>query len=130
MLDAATSDSSGSPALAGSISVALDAFTGVASGAPSVSGSLSTVLDSATCSATGDVVAEYSAPPARSYAMAGEDRVMLVVYTAVEVLRTMTTGQQSRSMSAQAEDRQAEPQTEGRTLYVGAESRTELAEGE
>lgn len=73
---------------------------------------------------------EYPTPANRTLFTVVEDRDLVLLYTLLEALRTMATGQAIRTLTAQVEDRQAEPQTEGRTLYVGAESRTELAEGE
>jgi len=73
---------------------------------------------------------EYSTPPDRTLYTVVEARDLVLLYTLLEALRTMATGQVSRTLYAQADDRQAEAQAEGRTLYVGAENRTELAEGE
>ena len=72
----------------------------------------------------------YQTPYERTLYPVVEDRVLALLYRVVEVLRTMTTALETRTLTVQAQTRTADTLSEGRTLTVGAESRTELAEGE
>lgn len=73
---------------------------------------------------------DYQTPYERTLYPVVEDRVLALLYRVVEVLRTMTTALETRTLTVQAQTRTADTLSEGRTLTVGAESRTELAEGE
>ncbi len=81
--------------------------------------------------AAGSITAvRYQATPDRVFRVAVEARTLVLLYRVVEVLRTMTTALETRTLTVQAQTRTADTLSEGRTLTVGAESRTELAEGE
>lgn len=113
-----------SPGVAESVSLA-EAIGNLAIYAPSLAETLTLVE-----ALLEQLLREYPTPGARTFFASDEARALVTAFLLRETLRTMATGQQARTLYPTTDDRQAEANAEGRTFYVGAESRTELAEGE